>query len=63
MRDLGDLVTLFEIKSEYEAVLRKEEFDLGVIVSSSDEDLKTIGLPKGIRMKLLKWAKAMSEAP
>jgi hypothetical protein len=62
VRSVADLAVLLEIKEEHLALLAAEEYDLHSLKVSSDDDLKSIGLPKGVRMKLLKWAKAVNDA-
>ena len=37
-------------------VVCAQEIDADVLRKSSDADLKKIGLPKGVRLKLLEWA-------
>jgi hypothetical protein len=50
------------IKHEYLRVLVHEEMDEAALKVSTDADLKDLNLPKGIRMKLLKWIEAHAAA-
>ena len=61
VRTVSELCTALNIRAEIVAKLESEDFDLDVIMISSDEDFKDIGLPKGVRMKILKWATTQRE--
>jgi hypothetical protein len=50
------------IKREYWRVLVREEIDEAALKFSTDADLKDLELPKGVRMKLLKWIQAHAAA-
>lgn len=51
-----DLAVQLEFKEEHACALMSSGYDVNSLRTSTDDDLKRIGLPKGVRMKLLKWA-------
>ena len=54
--ELWELLESLKVKSEYFEALNEEMIEVGQLGCLSDQDLKEMGLPKGVRMKLLKWA-------
>lgn len=60
VESLTDLAVLLEFKEEHAYALMSSGYELHSLKTSSDETLKQIGLPKGVRMKVLKWAQEMS---
>jgi hypothetical protein len=53
--NVTELMDSLSIKRQYTDLLVSEEIDLAALKLSTDADLKDLGMPKGVRMKLLKW--------